>query len=78
MLKQTFGGVLIANEQFTKESATQIIQEGVADAIAFGRAFIANPDLVKRFRRNADLNEPDPMTFYGGGAEGYADYSKLK
>jgi 2,4-dienoyl-CoA reductase-like NADH-dependent reductase (Old Yellow Enzyme family) len=77
MLKQTFGGVLIANEQFTEESATQIVQEGIADAVAFGRAFIANPDLVERFRRHADLNEPDPMTFYGGGAEGYTDYPKL-
>ena len=76
-LKLAFGGVVIANEQFTKESATDAIQEGVADAIAFGRAFIANPDLVERFRQDAGLNELDTKTLYGGGAHGYTDYPTL-
>ncbi len=77
MLKKRFGGALIANEQFSKESATIALKEGVADAVAFGRAFIANPDLVDRFRRNAALNEPDTNTFYGGAARGYIDYPAL-
>ena len=77
MLKNAFGGATIANEQFSKESANQIIQEGVADAVAFGRAFIANPDLVERFRQNAGLNDLDSKTLYGGGSHGYTDYPIL-
>ena len=48
-----------------------------ADLIAFGKAFIANPDLVERLQRGAPLNEPDKATFYGGGAKGYTDYPTL-
>jgi 2,4-dienoyl-CoA reductase-like NADH-dependent reductase (Old Yellow Enzyme family) len=76
-LKKAFGGSLIANEQFTKESATQLLQQGVADAIAFGKAYIANPDLVARFRRNAPLNELDTETLYASGPKGYTDYPAL-
>jgi len=76
-LKKAFGSALIANEQFTKDSATQAVQQGVADAVAFGRAFIANPDLVARFRLNAPLNELDTKSLYGGGASGYTDYPAL-
>lgn len=54
--------------------AERAIASGIADAIAFGRLFIANPDLPERFRRGASLNEPDPSTFYGGGEKGYTDY----
>ena len=73
-LKKLFGGALIANEQLTKTSAARLLQQGVADAAAFGKAYIANPDLVARFRRDAPLNELDPQTMYGGGAKGYIDY----
>jgi len=74
MLKKEFGGLLISNEEFTKESAEALLEEGKADAIAFGKLYIANPDLPERFAANAPLNEPRPDSFYNGGAEGYTDY----
>jgi 2,4-dienoyl-CoA reductase-like NADH-dependent reductase (Old Yellow Enzyme family) len=77
-LKEAFGGVYIANEGFTKESAEQALADGSADAVAFGRAFIANPDLPERFRTGAPLNAPVPETFYAHGAEGYVDYPVLE
>lgn len=76
-LKKAFGGVLIANEKVTKESAEAVINSGAADAVAFGKTYIANPDLPDRFKLNAPLNTPDPSTFYGGGAKGYIDYPVL-
>lgn len=76
-LKQEFGGVYIANEQLTKESAEQLVQSGEADAVAFGKWFIANPDLPRRLQINAPLNEARPQLFYGPGAEGYTDYPAL-
>lgn len=76
-LKREFGGAYIANEKFTKESAEAVLARGGADAVAFGKLFIANPDLPERFARNAPLNEPDPNTFYSGGAAGYIDYPSL-
>lgn len=77
-LKQAFGGVYIANESFTAETAREAIRNGEADAVAFGKAAIANPDLVERFRIGAPLNEPDPSTFYGDGPAGYTDYPSLE
>jgi 2,4-dienoyl-CoA reductase-like NADH-dependent reductase (Old Yellow Enzyme family) len=77
-LRAAFGGVYIANEKFTGETAQAALDAGAADAVAFGKAFIANPDLVERLRAGAALNAPDPTTFYGGGAEGYVDYPALK
>ncbi|MEZ0387338.1 MAG: alkene reductase [Verrucomicrobium sp.] len=77
-LKRTFGGVYIANERFTKESADKVLAAGEADAVAFGVPFIANPDLVERFRVDAPLNAPDPGTFYGQGPKGYTDYPVLE
>ena len=76
-LKQEFGGVYIANERLSKESAEQLIASGEADAVAFGVWFIANPDLPKRFQENAALNQPRPELFYAPGAEGYIDYPAL-
>jgi len=76
-LKKIFGGVYIANEGFTQETAQAALDAGEADAIAFGKQFIANPDLPKRFAENAELNTPDPNTFYGSGKEGYTDYPSL-
>lgn len=76
-LKKEFGGAYIANEGFTKETAEKIIADGVADAVAFGKIFIANPDLPERFKQNAPLNTPNPETFYGRGKEGYTDYPFL-
>jgi 2,4-dienoyl-CoA reductase-like NADH-dependent reductase (Old Yellow Enzyme family) len=77
-LKKAFGGCLIANEQFTKESAGRVLEEGTADAVAFGRAYIANPDLVERFKRDTPLNKLDMETLYGGGPKGYTDYPILE
>lgn len=77
-LKQAFGGVFIANEGFTADSARDAIASGNADAVAFGKAAIANPDLVRRFRENAPLNAPDAETFYGSGEKGYLDYPQLQ
>ena len=77
-LKKAFGGVYIANEGFTQESAEAIIAAGNADAVAFGKLFIANPDLPKRWALGAKLNDWDANTFYGGDAKGYTDYPALE
>ena len=76
-VKKAFGGVFIANEQLTKETAEKLVESGEADAVAFGKAFIANPDLPKRFKLGAALNEWDASTFYSEGAKGYTDYPTL-
>jgi 2,4-dienoyl-CoA reductase-like NADH-dependent reductase (Old Yellow Enzyme family) len=76
-LKRKFGGIYIANEGFSFESANQAIAAGEADAVAFGKLFIANPDLPKRFALGALLNTPDPSTFYASGPRGYTDYPAL-
>ena len=77
LLKKEFGGAYIANEKFTKDSANAWLQEGKADAVAFGVPFIANPDLPARLAKDAPLNAPVPETFYGKGPEGYLDYPAL-
>lgn len=80
-LKKRFGGVFIANEGFTRETAQQELDAGHADAVSFGKTFIANPDLPKRLQQNAALNDFKPETFYGYGlanfASGYTDYPGL-
>lgn len=76
-LKQAFGGVYIINQNLTKQVAEAAILDGYADAAAWGKAYIANPDLVVRFKEHAPLNEPNPQTFYGGGSQGYTDYPFL-
>lgn len=76
-LRKRFQGTLIYCGHYTAERTEKLINDGLGDAAAFGRPYIANPDLVARFRREAPLNEPDPTTFYGGGAEGYIDYPTL-
>jgi 2,4-dienoyl-CoA reductase-like NADH-dependent reductase (Old Yellow Enzyme family) len=76
-VKEAFGGVYIVNESFTKETAEKALADGVADAVAFGKLIIANPDLVARFKTGAPLNEWNMDTFYSGGAKGYTDYPTL-
>ncbi|MDF3056495.1 MAG: nemA 2 [Rariglobus sp.] len=76
-LKKAFGGVYIANQGFTAESAEAELAGGHADAVAWGKLFIANPDLPERFRLGATLNEPESGTFYGGSEAGYTDYPAL-
>ncbi len=77
-LKREFGGVFIANQLFTKETAEAAIEGGRADAVAWGQLFIANPDLPRRFAEDAPLNAPRPELFYGGGPAGYLDYPALE
>jgi N-ethylmaleimide reductase len=76
-LRQAFSGVLVYCGGYTAESAEQRLGQGQADAIAFGRLYIANPDLVARFQHGAALNSPDAATFYGGAEKGYTDYPSL-
>jgi 2,4-dienoyl-CoA reductase-like NADH-dependent reductase (Old Yellow Enzyme family) len=77
-IKRAFGGPFIANEGFTQESAELALAGGQADAVAFGKLFIANPDLVERFAKHAPLNHWDTATFYTGGEKGYVDYTALQ
>jgi N-ethylmaleimide reductase len=67
----------IANNKYDRTLALHAIAHGAADAVAFGVAFIANPDLPERLRLDAPLNPAHPKTFYGPGAEGYTDYPTL-
>jgi 2,4-dienoyl-CoA reductase-like NADH-dependent reductase (Old Yellow Enzyme family) len=76
-LKEAFGGVYIANERFTQQTAEEVIAAGEADAVAFGQLFIANADLPERFATAAPLNTPDGTTFYAPGPQGYTDYPIL-
>jgi 2,4-dienoyl-CoA reductase-like NADH-dependent reductase (Old Yellow Enzyme family) len=76
-LKRRFGSVYVANEKFDRVSADAAIAAGEADAVAFGKLFIANPDLPWRFALKAPLNEARPEKFYSGGATGYTDYPAL-
>jgi N-ethylmaleimide reductase len=69
-------GLWMVNNGYDRVLAEQALAHG-ADLIAFGKPFISNPDLVRRLRENAPLNEPDRSTFYGGGARGYTDYPAL-
>jgi N-ethylmaleimide reductase len=76
-LRKRFKRAYIANNGYDFELASQVLAADEADLIAFGKLFIANPDLVERFKRGAPLNAPDKATFYGGGAKGYTDYPVL-
>ncbi|GKQ57267.1 alkene reductase [Sphaerotilus sulfidivorans] len=77
VIREAFGGAVIANEGLDPDSAEALLGRGEAEAVAFGRLAIANPDLVERIRQGAALNRPDPSTFYGGGETGYTDYPAL-
>jgi N-ethylmaleimide reductase len=77
VFRKAFPGVLISAGGYTGESAEETVEDGYADAIAFGRLFISNPDLPERIRLHAPLNTPDRSTFYGGTAKGYTDYPAL-
>jgi N-ethylmaleimide reductase len=76
-LRGAFKGALILAGGFDRESAEAALAAGKADLIAFGRPFLANPDLVERFRKNASLNAADTATFYTPGPKGYTDYPAL-
>ncbi len=77
-IRDAFDNTIIAAGGYTAEKAERNVREGYIDAVAFGRDYIANPDLAERIRQDAPLNEQHPQSFYGGGAEGYTDYPYLK
>ncbi len=68
----------MVNNGYDRQQAIDAVEQGRADLVAFGKPFIANPDLVERLKENAPLNTPDQATFYGGGAKGYTDYPVLE
>lgn len=76
-IRQAFGGPIIVNEGYDFESACRAIEQGHADAVSFGKAFIANPDLVERLSQGAVLNPLDSDTLYSEGPQGYTDYPAL-
>lgn len=76
-LRHLFGGVFVANEALTYATGQQLLDEDKADAVAYGKLFIANPDLVARFRRSSELNRPVQETFYTHTPQGYTDYPTL-
>lgn len=76
-IRPVFKGALVLNQDYGFENGQADLDSGIADAIAFGRPYIANPDLADRFRRGAELNRPNAKTFYTPGPEGYVDYPAL-
>ena len=77
LMRERYRGTLIIAGGFDHDTAKGWPRQGKADLIAFGRKFLANPDLPERFRSGASLNADDPSTYYGGGAKGYTDYPTL-
>jgi len=77
LFRSSFNGVLISAGGYNREDALNAVNSGRADAVAFGRLFIANPDLPRRLEENTDLNRYDRSTFYGGTEKGYTDYPAL-
>jgi len=76
-LRAAYKGTLIVCGGYDQARAEETLEKGLADAIAFGQLYIANPDLAERFKLNAPLNKPDSRTFYGGTEKGYTDYPSL-
>ncbi len=77
-IRKAFSGPLILNGGYDAESGADAIASGAADLISYGIPFIANPDLPARFRSGAELNAPDPATFYSRGKQGYTDYPSMQ
>ena len=77
-IRQAFSGPLVLNSDFLGDSAQAALDSGVADAVSFGRTFLANPDLPLRLEKGAPLNPDDMATWYSQGAEGYTDYPTLE
>jgi len=77
-IRDKYEGILISNMGYTAAEADAQIEAGEIDAVAFGTAYLANPDLPERFEAGAELNEPDPETYYGKGAKGYNDYPAME
>ncbi len=75
--EKTFSSTLILSGGYDAQTAEDDLNKDLGDLVAFGRPFLANPDLVTRYTEHADLNEPNPETFYTPGKEGYLDYPIL-
>lgn len=75
--REHYKGILVGNMGYSADEAADAIAAGKLDAVAFGATFLANPDLPARFKIGAELNKPDPSTFYTAGAKGYTDYPVL-
>ncbi len=78
LMREHFHGTLVSSGSYARDSAEEALESGLADLVAFGRAFTANPDLVEKLRTNERLALPDPKTFYSGGAKGYIDEIAVK
>jgi len=76
-IRDRFDGDYMANCDYDKVRAQAALASGAADMVSFGKLYIANPDLVQRFKTGAALNTPDQDTFYGGDEKGYTDYPTL-
>ena len=77
-IRDEFGGTIIISGGYDKDRAEQDLTDGLGQLVAFGRPFISNPDLVNRLKQDAELQQPDPNTFYTPGEEGYIDYPSLE
>jgi len=77
-LRKSYTGFYMANSGYTQTTGEQSLNAGNADLIAYGQLFLANPDLVERFKQGSDLNEPEQATYYGGDEKGYTDYPALE
>jgi N-ethylmaleimide reductase len=77
LARKHFQGVVMSNGSYTRESGESTVAREAADAIVYGRSYIANPDLVERFAKQAQLNEVNYDRLYGGGPDGYSDYPTL-
>lgn len=78
LARSAYGGPLIVNDGYKRDEAIELVESGGAAAVAFGRLFLANPDLVRRLERRADLSRFDPSTLYTPGPKGYVDYPALE
>ena len=78
LLRERANAPVLVNGGYDRATGEAALEDGRASAVVFGKPFISNPDLVTRFERDAELNDWDESTFYGGGAEGYTDYPTLE
>ncbi|HLR32484.1 MAG TPA: alkene reductase [Fodinibius sp.] len=76
--REVYEGTIITNVGYDRQSGIEALENKTADLIAYGKLFLANPDLPERFAQDAELNDPNSQTFYGGGEEGYTDYPSME
>jgi N-ethylmaleimide reductase len=77
-IRKNFEGTLILCGNFDDKKANEVLEKNEADLIAFGKPYLANPDLLERYKTGAELNQPDMDTFYTPGEKGYTDYPFMK